>query len=182
MYKNFTVFFIILVLFTGCSQKLNEYAKPTDILQEQALISTQKVIIKEKNSAEAYLTVTHINQIEQEKIKLDKNTEVFLIGVYIPTEHKQKDIFDISTVKINGTIENNIRVLKYDNPIVSIISFKNPWTIYFLVEAPKDYNKKGVDIEISVENLGSAKLNFYDSYGNLPMGTSMHFKTISTSD
>ncbi len=182
MYKIFMPFYIILFLFTGCSQKLNEYAKPTDILQEQALISTQKVIIKEKNSAEAYLTVTHLNQIEQDKIKIDKDTESFLIGVYIPTEHNKKDIFGISAVKINGVVENHIKLLKYENPILSIISFKNPWSIYLLVEAPKDYSKKGVDIEISIENLGSTKLNFYDSYGNLPMGTSVRFKTVSTSD
>ncbi len=182
MNKIFMPFYIILFLFTGCSQTLNEYAKPTDILQEQALISTQKVIIKEKNSAEAYLTVTHLNQIEQDKIKLDKDTEAFLIGVYIPTEHKKKDIFGISTVKINDTKISSLKLLKYENPILSIISFKNPWSTYILVKAPKDYNKKGVDIEILVENLGSTKLNFYDSYGNLPMGTSIRFKTVSKSD
>ena len=182
MYKNFISILIISFLLAGCSQKLNEHAKPTDLLHEQALTSTQKVIVKEINSVKAYLTVTHINQIEQDKIELDEGTEIFLVGVYIPTEDKKKDFFDISTVKVNGTVESCITPLNHDHPILSIISFKNPWSIYLLVEAPKDFTKNGVTIEISAEGIGSTKLSFYDSYGNLPMATSIGFKTTQTSN
>jgi len=177
MYKLFIPFIIILFLITGCSQKFNKYAKSSDILQEQALTATQKVIIKNANKVKAYLTVTHLNQIEQDKIKLDKETETFLVGVYIPTEDKKKDFFDISTVKVNGVEAGCITPLKSDDPILDIISFKNPWSIYLLIDAPKDFTKNGVTIEILVADIGSSKLNFYDSYGNLPAGTKVNFKT-----
>ncbi len=153
---------IISFLFIGCSQKINDYAKPTDLLHEQALTATQKVIIKKIDSVKAYLTVTHINQIEQNKIQLDEETEIFLLGIYIPTEDKKKDFF-ISTVKVNGIEQSSIALLKSDDPILDIISFKNPWSIYILVEAPKDFTKNGVTIEISSEDIGSVKLSFHDS-------------------
>lgn len=171
---------MILFLLTGCSQKLNEYSKPTDLLHEQALTSTQKVIVKEIDSVKAYLTVTHLNQIKQDKVELDKETEAFLVGAYIPTEDKKKDFLDISTVKVNNIETGRITLLKSDDPILDIISFKNPWSTYLLIEAPKDFTKNGVTIEISVEDIGSAKLNFYDGYGNLPMGPSLGFKTTKT--
>ena len=182
MYKNFISILIISFLLAGCSQKLNEHAKPTDLLHEQALTSTQKVIVKKIDSVKAYLTVTHLNQIEQDKVALDDETEIFLVGVYIPTDDKKKDFFDISIVKVNGIEAGCITPLKNDDPILDVISFKNPWSIYLLIESPKDFTKNGVTIEISAEGIGSAKLSFYDSYGNLPMGTSIGFKTTQTSD
>ena len=180
MHKFFIPILMILFLLTGCSQKLNEYSKPTDLLHEQALTSTQKVIVKEIDSVKAYLTVTHLNQIKQDKVELDKETEAFLVGAYIPTEDKKKDFLDISTVKVNNIETGRITLLKSDDPILDIISFKNPWSTYLLIEAPKDFTKNGVTIEISVEDIGSAKLNFYDGYGNLPMGPSLGFKTTKT--
>ena len=173
---------IISFLFIGCSQKINNYAKLTDLLHEQALTSTQKVIIKEKNNVKAYLTVTYLSQIKQDKIELNEEVETFLVGVYNPAEDKKKDFFNISTVKINGIEQSFTTLLKDDDPVLDIISFKNPWSTYLLVEAPKDSTKNGVTIEIFVEDIGSTKLSFHDSYGNLPMGSSVGFKTTKTSD
>jgi len=182
MYKIFIPFLMILFMITGCSQKLNEYAKPTDLLHEQALTATQKVVIKDGKETKAYITVTHVDEIQQDKIVVDKQTNTFLIGIYIPSEDKKQDFFDLSYVKVNDVIAGCITPLKSDDPILDIISFKNPWSIYLLVEAPIDTTKKGVTLEIFLEDIGVSKLSFYDGYGNLPMGTSVSFKTAISSN
>lgn len=169
MYKIISLMIVVL-FFLGCSTKVNKYAKPSDILHEQALTSTQKLVIKKDGITKAYVTVTHLNQIKQNVIEIDDETESFLVSVYIPTEDKKRDFYDIASVKVNGVLETCITPLKNDNPILKIIPFVNPWSTYLLLETLKQRDVRGVALEIEIDGIGGVKLSFYDSYGNLPKG------------
>jgi hypothetical protein len=181
MYRVLGIF-IVLLIFLGCSSKVNKYAKPTDTLKEQVLTATQKATIEKNGKVKAYVTVTHLNNVKQNVVEIDKETDVFLAGVYIPTEDKTKEFYNIVTVKVNGEEESCIEILKEDSPIIKLTSFHRPWTQYFFIESPKRKDKKGVTFEILIDDIGVAKLYFYDGYGNLPSGGTIKFKRAESND
>ncbi len=160
-----TMFFIIFLV--GCSTKINKYEKPTDVLHEQTLTSTKRVLIKRDLKQLAYITVTHLNEIEQNFLKIDKNSEVFLIGVYVLNSDQKLNDISIKAL-INDKLVK-VKKLEDDAKIVKILSFSRPWSSYFLVKALKDSTKRGVTIEVLLNGVSSSKLDFNDNYGNLPM-------------
>ena len=155
------------LLIFGCSQKYNEYAKPTDILREQALTLTQNVIIKKEKIVRAFIGVTYINKINHELIENEENIEKFIVSVHIPSDQNKK-LYDNVSFNVNGKKTDSITLLSSEDKLLKILPASIKWNKYFLVKSPKDEKKRGISFEVSVGEYKSPKINFSDSYGNLP--------------
>ncbi|WP_458701240.1 hypothetical protein ACKGJI_03810 [Sulfurospirillum sp. 1307] len=165
MYK-FLATFMILISLTACSTTINPYEKPTDTIHEQALSASQKVVLKKDGIIKAYITVTHLNEIKNDMIKNSDENEVFLVGVYF-TKEQVKNAKNEVKIEINSDKNTKNQTLKETDKLIGLIPFKNKWTHYFLVSTQKNREKRGNSIEITIKDIGSKKLFFYDDYGNL---------------
>lgn len=163
MQLKFLAILVISFLFIGCSQKHNEYAKPTDILHEQSLTQTQKVEIKSNKDTKAYITATYINEINHELAGIDDEVERFIVSIYIPSEQKQ-DLYDDIFFTINGNVESCVTSLKNDNPLLKLIPAPNPWSKYYYVEAPREVRSKSITFSFKTFEYTSRVLNFPKSY------------------
>jgi hypothetical protein len=167
---------IISFLFIGCSQKINNYAKSTDILHEQSLTQTQKTVLKKGLITKMFFVTTYISQIEHNRIILDEKLEQFIVSAYVPSgEDKTK--YGQLLFRINGKEPISVNELKKDDELLTILPAANPWSRYYIVKAPVDDSTRGVFFEAGVSNIGLTKMEFHDSYGNLPSGGTMGFKT-----
>ena len=77
-YKILSVL-IISFLLVGCSQKINDYAQPADILHEQSLTQTQKTVLKKGLITKVFFVTTYISHIEHQLISLDEKFEQFIV-------------------------------------------------------------------------------------------------------
>ncbi|MDA7848112.1 hypothetical protein N8972_01345 [Sulfurospirillum sp.] len=154
---------IISFLFIGCSQKYNEYAKPTDILHEQSLTQTKKVEIKSSQATKAYITATYINQIEHELAGTNDEVERFIVSIYIPSEQRQ-DLYDEIFFIINGDVESCVTILQNDNPLLELIPAPNPWSRYYYVEAPREVRSKKITFSFKTFEYESRILSFPKNY------------------
>ncbi len=158
---------IISFLFMGCSQKINKYKKPTDILHEQSLTQTQKTVLKDGLITKMFFVTTYINQIENDRIKIDKNIEQFIVSAYVPSG-EDKTRYDKLLFKVNSNEPISVKELKKDDKLLSVLPAANPWSRYYLVKAPVDDSIQGVFFEAGVSGIGLTKMEFHDKYGNLP--------------
>jgi hypothetical protein len=154
---------IISFLFIGCSQKINDYAKPTDILHEQALTQTQKAEIKSATQTKAYITATYINQIDDELAGIDDEVERFIVSIYIPSEQRQ-ELYDEIFFTINGNVESCVTTLQNDNPLLKLIPAPNPWSKYYYVEAPREMRTKTITFSFKTFEYQSMILSFPKDY------------------
>jgi hypothetical protein len=150
---------MILFFMSGCSQKLNEYAKPTDLLHEQALTQTQKIEIKSKTATQAYITVTYLNQIEHELAGFDEEVDKFIVSVYIPSEQNQK-LYENIYFMINGESQSCVTELKNDSELLKLIPAPNPWSKYYYVEAPRKSRSKTITFSFKTFEYESRVLSF----------------------
>jgi len=158
-----TIFF----LFLGCSSKSNQYATPSDILQEQALTLTQKAVLKEGTEIKAYVVVTYISKIDHKFVDKDEKAEKFVVSIRIPNEN-EKDLYNKLDFSVNGKKDYTVRSLDNNADILQILPAVSSWNRYFLVKAPKNDSKRGVSLVVSIANYDAITMNFLDSYGNLP--------------
>ena len=154
---------VISFLFIGCSQKINNYAKPTDILHEQALTQTQKVTIKSGKTIKAYITATYINQIGHELEVKNHEVEKFIVSIYISSEERQ-ELYDEIFFIINGNEESCVRIMKKDNPLLKLIPASNPWSRYYYVEAPRNIRSKNITFRFKTLDNESTVLTFQKDY------------------
>ncbi len=163
MNKKVLSILVFSFLFMGCSQKVNKYAKPTDILHEQSLTQTRKVEIKSKNITKVYIIVTYINQIDHELAGFDDEVDKFIVSIYIPSEQRQ-ELYDEILFVINGKEQSCITTLKEDAPILKIIPSPNPWSKYYYVEAPRELKSKDITLKFKIFNYESRVLSFSKDY------------------
>ena len=175
MYKFFIPILMISFLFVGCSQKQNEHVKPTDILHEQSLTQTQKTLLKEGLETKVFFVTTYISHIEHHLINPDEKLERFIVSVYVPSDG-DKTIYNKLFFKINSNEITDVKELKKDNSLLSLLPALNPWSKYFIVQTPIDDDKIGVFFEAGATNLGSTQMEFHDRYGNLPFSRSKENK------
>ena len=168
MKKRFLYILLFSIFFIGCSQKTNRYAKPTDILHEQALTQTQKVQIKKQKKTKIYFIITYISRIDSDLLKIDNLVDKFIVSAYIPSD-EDKENYKKIFFKIDRKDPIAVDELKKDSDLLSLLFSSTSWSRYYLVQAPVDSSKQGVLFEVGVKNLGSAKVEFHDKYGNLPM-------------
>jgi len=177
MYKIFIPFIMSSFLLTGCTQKLNEYAKPTDILHEQALTQTQRTTLKKGSKIKVYFVSTYVNRINNDLIISDETMERFIISAYVPSG-EDKNSYNELTFKVNGRTPFSVKELDPDDKRLSLIPAPNPWSKYYMILSETDTSKRGVFLEVGVKDIGSTKMEFHDRYGNLPSGGTMGFKTV----
>ncbi len=154
---------LISFLFIGCSQKINIYAKPTDVLHEQALTQTQKVTIKSGTIIKAYITATYINQIGHKFVGVNHEVEKFIVSIYIPSEQRQELYNEIFFI-INGNEESCVTTMKKDNPLLKLIPGSNPWSRYYYVEAPIEIRSKTITFSFKTFDDKSTVLLFSKDY------------------
>ena len=163
MQSKFLYILIFSLLFVGCSQKQNEYAKPADILHEQSLTQTQKIEIKSNTVTKAYITATYINEIDHELAGIDDEVERFIVSIYIPSEQRQ-ELYDEIFFIINGDVESCVTTLKNDNPLLKLIPAPNPWSRYYYVETPREMKSKKITFSFKTFEYDSISLSFPKNY------------------
>jgi hypothetical protein len=103
------------------------------------------------------VTATYLNK--QEVKKLQKEDEIFLLGVYI----ERSDLEDFDTeafsVTLDGIQYKSITALKTDSPYLKNISFLTPWSQFYLVRFPYT-SKKSFHLIFKSEFYGEEKLHF----------------------
>ncbi len=154
---------IISFLFIGCSQKINNYAKPTDVLHEQALTQTQKATIKSGTTIKTYITATYINQIGHELEGKNHEVEKFIVSIYVPSEQRQ-ELYNEITFIINGTEVSYVTTMKKDNPLLQLIPSSNPWSRHYYVEAPRNTKSKTITFRFKTLDNESTVLLFPKDY------------------
>jgi hypothetical protein len=127
---------LILLFFTifliGCSSKENFLHKTG--IEEQALVNSKTIQLKEGEVTKAFVVVTYLNQIE-EKYRKD-NLDKFIVGVYAPQKYSKM----LSKLKIYIDEEKEvttIQKLSNDDERLKLLSSSNVWNTYYLVCAPK---------------------------------------------
>jgi len=166
MYKKTIAIFIFSFLFLGCSQQYNKYAKPTDILKEQALTQTKKVLIKDKETIKAFIVVTYINKINHKLAEQNEEVEKFIVSVHIPSEESQ-ELYDKISFMVNEKKDYTVTPILNDDKLLEILPVATKWHKYYLVQAPKNHKRKGTSLKVFIENLSSINMNFTENSGNL---------------
>ncbi len=178
MYKKIMLIFITLFIFLGCSNKENMYATPADIIKEQALTQSQKVVIKEGNEIKAFVVVTYINKIKHELVSDDKKIDKFIVSIHVPSDG-DKSLYNQVIFRVNSIKIKDVTELNNKDKILNILPVYTQWSKYFLVEVPHDYTKRGILFSTTVAKFKTVNVKFQDSYGNLPMNGTAKFKTVS---
>ena len=166
MYKFFIALLTVLSLFTGCSQKTNEYAKSTDTMHEQALTQTQNRMIKDGKKTKVYFVTTLLKNVDQNITKKEEGIQSFIVSAYVPSSEDQS-IYNNFVFKINSKEPISVTKIKQDDAILSLIPESNPWSKYYLIKAPIDETIRGVHVELIVLNIGSTKMEFNNRRGDL---------------
>jgi len=175
MHKKILSILMITIFFIGCSQKLNEHAKPTDILHEQALTQTQKTILKEGLITKVFFVTTFINHIDTDLIEADETLNQFIVSAYVPSGEDKKN-YDNLIFKVNSKDPISVRELNDNDKLLELLPAPNPWSKYYIVQSLVDDTVKGISFKVGVEKIGLTKMEFHDRYGNLPSGRTMGFK------
>ncbi|WP_024955548.1 hypothetical protein [Sulfurospirillum arcachonense] len=163
MNKKILYLILISFLFVGCSQKINKYAKQSDIFHEAAMTETKNTSIKDGLITKAYITVTYLNQINQKLAQENKNLEKFIVNIYVPSEERQELYKEIAFV-VNDNVIENIKELKKDNKLLKFIPVVTPWSKYYLLEVIKEKRNKNIAVSFSTSENNSTTLNFVKDY------------------
>jgi hypothetical protein len=143
----------------GCSSKVNVYQEPQDVLHEQALTQTQKVVMKLGTKEKAFITATYINEIEHELAGFNTKLERFLITIYVPSDENQS-IYNEISFNVTGSDENgNVRQLKNDDPLLALLPSSNPWDKNYLFET-KTVKTKVLTLNFKHKMYGTVYLRF----------------------
>ena len=180
MAYRFLYILLISVVFVGCSQKVNIHATLLDNVKEQALTQTKKARIKDGEITKAFVIVTYISEIKHKSIKED-NIEKFVVNIHIASGG-DKELYDKLKFTIDGQTITKVTKLDSANEILKLLPLHSPWARHFLVEAPKDEEKRGVLFGLTLFNYKPVSMSFSDKYGNLPMGESIGFETKTVVD
>jgi hypothetical protein len=131
MKKVFILLFFTIFLI-GCSSKENFLHKTG--VEEQALVNSKTIQLKEGKVIKAFVVVTYLNQVE-EKYRKD-NLEKFIVGIYAPQKYNQilsKLKIYVGKEKEAGTMQK----LANNDERLKLLSSSNVWNTYYLVTAPK---------------------------------------------
>lgn len=133
------VFVIALTgLLLGCSSKQVDATLEKDTMLNYSMTNSKKVELSHPSShAKTFVTITYLNPIKHTLIKNEK--EQFLVGTYMATGEESIPKVALANFEVNTLPkeEINVRPLRFDDPLLTVISSANPWTDYLLVEAPK---------------------------------------------
>lgn len=154
---------MLLFVFLGCSSTPNKYAKPSDILEEQALTQTRKTMIGVNKKIKAYISATYLNQVPEKISTKDNEVERFIINLYIPSELDQ-EFYDKILFIINGESTLNITKLKVDDPLLNSIPAKTSWSQYYLIEGPRNFKSTNITLVFTILEDKSPVLSFTRDY------------------
>ncbi len=163
MYHKILYSLIVVFLLAGCSDKVNIYTTPQDILHEQAITQTKKTVINSAKSIEAYITATYLNQVEHKLAGKNENLERFIVSLYV-TNGEHKLLYKDISIKINNLKAlQSVNELKSNDPILEILSSSNPWAKYYLIEIPR-IKTRVLTLSFDTDVYKSAKLSFQKDY------------------
>lgn len=162
---TYKIIFITLLalLFSGCSQKINEHARLLDPLHEQALTQTQKTVIKDGLVSKVFVVATYINQVEHELAGKNDVVDKFIVSMYVPSDQNQT-LYDELSFVIDGKIQLFTKELNKDNPLIKLLPSPSPWSKYYLIEAPKKYRSKTITLSFKTHNNASPTITFQKDY------------------
>jgi hypothetical protein len=151
--NKYTLLFVVLILsFTGCSNKKQEVFITDNKIYSVALQHTKKIDIIESFGSKAIFTVTYLNYVNE---IYDDGNHNFLVGVYIADKHFKDE--KVKYTILNNGLELELRQLDENDLMFGNIPLENKWADYYFVFVPKE-EQNNVTLELDVENVGNTIL------------------------
>lgn len=157
--KNFYIFFIV-IFFVGCGKTttaLNHFDK--DIESAKSIQYTKKSDITYKDEINSILFATYLNNVDEKYESESINN--FIVGVHIINKENQDFVKNGYVLTLND--ENTLNLIEIDfksNDFSKLISLKNPWAKYYLVDFENKKDIKSLNLKLSHPEFGSTSLNF----------------------
>ncbi len=148
----------ITVLLSGCSSKNTLSNINKNKMYELSIVNTRKAILKGVDGSKAIIIATYLNPLKIDMI--DKNKEVFLVGVYIENSQKNSDNNPFYQIKLNNDFDmDSMKKINITSKYIKMIPIVNKWAEYYLIKFPVKKTRK---LTLLFENkIGSkAVLNF----------------------
>lgn len=147
--------FASLWFLSGCSSSADALHVEHEKMLDFSMANSKKIEIVNSKTSKTYVTMTYLSPISHDAI--DKETEKFIVGIYTATGDNEGPVVTLSNFKVNGSSEDvKVVALEKTEPLLKLISNTNPWTQYFLVEAP--YTEK-IKMNLSFESDRSQKVS-----------------------
>jgi hypothetical protein len=140
--KFFFLISLAVIFFSGCSGKNNINA---NIRQEQAIVSTQKAIVKAADESILFLMATYFNNMQ--KYSDSKMDMIIFSYYYSPSSPQTKLDLGKPAVKLNGISIEAVE-LENDNELLKDVPINNVWNRYYLVTRKVNNETLRLNIEI----------------------------------
>ncbi|MDR2342412.1 MAG: hypothetical protein LBD84_05175 [Campylobacteraceae bacterium] len=129
--KKLPFFLILSIFFLGCNSKGDIY---TNIKQEQAIASTQKVKISLDDNSTLFFIATYLNNMQKYS---DSKMEMIVLSYYYSSFSSETKSLGELTAKLNG---KNIEITKLENSneLLKDIPINNTWSKHYLLLSPKE--------------------------------------------
>ncbi len=142
--KLFTYLSLLMILFSGCSDKIYKEFMNEDKLYEQTLLYTQKGEIISSLETKSVIVATYLNRLDKQFDKKDK--EYFLIALYNEKNFgRKKEGLDQKNCLIylkDGNMPIEIKELKKDDEILKYTPVHSGWFKYYLIAFNAQKTKK----------------------------------------
>lgn len=145
-------------LLSGCVSK--KVLVKQDLVNEQALIHSKSVQIKDGTKAVVYIVATYLNEIKSKYISNSTN-EQFLVGLYQP----EKSALNANVEFVINDDANNtiVQKLQHDDKLLKLIPSYSSWNSYYLVEI-KSQNTRTLKLEFITKEYKKTGINFKKNY------------------
>jgi hypothetical protein len=155
----------VILLFSGCSYKI-DYSHVSDKqTSEQGVANTKKMQLPIGKKPKIFVTVTYLNSIINKKF-INKNLEQFVVGIHnigLNTKEEKISQKDIKFFIENSQVGVSVKKLKADDKILNIIPASNPWSSYYLVQTPI-IHKDFIKFSFEIHPFSEASLTFEKDY------------------
>ncbi len=159
MKKSYLILPLIIMLYGGCSLKNGLLQK--DKLYEKALIHSKEGAIYNSLELKASIIATHLNTFLEECKHCQ--SERFLVAIYIDNDSsdkkKQGYYNSYYTLTLNGKAPLSVKELSYDDDLIKIAPFRNPWAHYYLIDFARD-DKPSLNLRYQSKSYGGTVLHF----------------------
>ncbi len=158
---------VIILVFGGCSYK-NDYSQVSSKkTTEQGVANTKKVSFPKAGKPQIFVTITYLNSIDNRNF-VDKNLEQFVVGIHHISMNSKNKHDKILLKDIKFDIDNSgdfvsVEKIKSNDKILGIIPASNPWSQYFLVQAPL-INKNFINFSLEIDPYEKVVLGFEKDY------------------
>lgn len=127
------LFVLFILIFSGCSEKINLDILNKDKHYENALQYTKRGEISVSLETKAVITATYLNSVDADIYTGD---DYFLIGIYIPDDDKYSNslINPNAKLTLNGKGFKTIELVQENSEEYKRFAFLHKWAKYYKVK------------------------------------------------